>query len=410
MESAQGVSKSHYLRWLAIGLPIAISLPMAWISLSKLVLLLTGASVLVQTSLRDNSLARPSRFTWWVIVTLAAFGLSLLWTEVPFSHAAYTWIKHAKILIIPLLLALLGTASLSHTAIRSLVLTQGVIMLLSWGLYLGISIPIPAQAEPGSPIIFATSYIDQAAMFAITSALAWHLRNENIFPRWIGYLLPVVGLCSILLVLPGRTGYVMVLVLLGLGSWWQVPKQWRLLSGVMVPLLILGASLSTSNHVRDRIGQIYKESIYYTQQSDASSSAGWRLNAWLRSSQAIASRPITGFGVGSFVPAVKRFETGEKDQIFGTSLSSNPHQEFLLWGVELGLLGVILLATMFFIVITDAQRFALPVRNATLSVLAVICVACFFNSALYDDLIGDFLCYSLGFCLSLGKASPREHE
>lgn len=408
MESTQGVSKSRHFRWLAIGLPIAISLPIAWISLSKLVLLVTGLSVLVRAFLHDRSLTRPSRFTWWVIVTLAAFGLSLLWTEVPFGHAAYTWVKHAKILIIPLLLALLGTSSLAHTAIRSLVFAQGLVMVLSWGLFLGIPIPVPAQAEPGSPIIFATSYIDQAAMFAITSALAWHLRNENIFPRRIGYLLPIVGLCSILLVLPGRTGYVMVLVLLSLGSWWQVPKQWRLLAGVVVPLLILGASLIASDHIRDRIGQIYKESMHYTQQSDTDSSAGWRLNAWLRSSQAIASRPVTGFGVGSFVPAAKRFETGDKDQIFGTSLSSNPHQEFLLWGVELGLLGVILLATMFFIVITDAQRFALPVRNATLSVLAVICVACFFNSALYDDLIGDFLCFSLGFCLCLGKASSSE--
>lgn len=383
---------------------------MAWISLSKVILLITGTSVLIQGFLRNRSTIVPSRFTWWVIVTLLAFSLSLIWTEAPINHALNTWVKHAKILIIPLLIFLLSTSSLSRIAIRYLVFAQGAIILLSWALFLGIPIPIPAQEDPGSPIIFAASYIDQSVMFAIASALAWHLRNEGIFPRYIGYALPIMGLCNVLLVLPGRTGYVIVFVLLGLGSWWQVPKKWRLLTGITVPLVILCASLIASTNIRERIGQIYKESIHYNQQADASTSAGWRLNAWLRSTQAIASKPVTGYGVGSFVPAVKRFETAEKEKIFGTNLSSNPHQEFLLWGVELGLAGLFLIVTMFLLVIADTQNFSPSTKKATLSVLSVIFIACLFNSAMYDDLIGDFLCFSLGFCLSLGKASSRAQQ
>jgi hypothetical protein len=40
-------------------------------------------------------------------------------------------------------------------------------------------------------------------------------------------------------------------------------------------------------------------------------------------------------------------------------------------------------------------------------------VACLFNSALYDDLMGDFFCVSLGLLMALGARSmvlPASHK
>jgi hypothetical protein len=37
-----------------------------------------------------------------------------------------------------------------------------------------------------------------------------------------------------------------------------------------------------------------------------------------------------------------------------------------------------------------------------MSVLAALAVSCLFNSSIYDDLIGDFFCLSLGVLLAYG--------
>ena len=100
--------------------------------------------------------------------------------------------------------------------------------------------------------------------------------------------------------------------------------------------------------------------------------------------------------------SVKKIEGTNADQVFGRGASSNPHQEFLLWGVELGVGGILLLILLVAALIRDSWRFPRPVRQATLSVVAVMVVACFFNSSLYDALIGDFFCVTLGLLLALG--------
>jgi hypothetical protein len=53
----------------------------------------------------------------------------------------------------------------------------------------------------------------------------------------------------------------------------------------------------------------------------------------------------------------------------------------------------------------DALRFSRPVKRATLSVLVATAIACLFNSALYDDLMGDYLCVTLGLLMALGTRS-----
>jgi hypothetical protein len=55
-----------------------------------------------------------------------------------------------------------------------------------------------------------------------------------------------------------------------------------------------------------------------------------------------------------------------------------------------------------------------PVARAGQSVLAALAVSCLFNSSIYDDLIGDFFCLSLGVLLAYGirtrDASSRAEQ
>jgi len=160
--------------------------------------------------------------------------------------------------------------------------------------------------------------------------------------------------------------------------------------------------------VQERVTKIVSESVNYSksQQVAAQDSSGWRLNAWRRSLQAMDAEPFNGHGVGAWTPAVKQYEDSKLAiQLFGEGNHSNPHQEYLLWGVELGVGGLLLLLVLMACIARDALRFPDNIQRATLSVLAAMAVACMFNSTLYDDWIGDFFCITLGLLLAAGARS-----
>jgi O-antigen ligase len=157
-----------------------------------------------------------------------------------------------------------------------------------------------------------------------------------------------------------------------------------------------------ANRVSNRLSAVVHESQDYSQNGDTTSSSGWRLNAWRRSLQAIAARPWTGYGVGSWAPAVKRLDGEKAVANFGAGNSSNPHQEYLLWGVELGVLGSLLLIALLLAMVLDARNYPIGIRRATHSAIAVMAIACLFNSSLYDALIGDYLCTTIGLLMAWG--------
>ena len=67
----------------------------------------------------------------------------------------------------------------------------------------------------------------------------------------------------------------------------------------------------------------------------------------------------------------------------------------------MGLPGILLLCALFAALYRDSQQLAAPERRALQSVLLALLVACLFNCALHDAMIGDFFCITLGLLLAL---------
>lgn len=329
------------------------------------------------------------------------------------DFALSIFVKHAKLLGILLLIFLIRTEREARLAIGFLAAGQLFVLIASWVLASGI-LPFLHSDSTTNPanrsVVFAESYLDQSIMFATMAAIFWHLAPERFWPRWLAGLVALAALSNVLLLLPGRTGYLVALAMLSLAAMWAMNKRLRLITLIATPLVVVMGLYFSSAQVRERISQVIVESQSYTKQVETTSSSGWRLNAWRRSVQAIYERPWNGYGVGSWTPAVKRLEGDTATQTFGVSNFSNPHQEYLLWGVELGVGGPLLMVALLVAVIRDTRFFPTAVARATLSILAGIAIACLFNSALFDDLMGDYLCISLGLMMALGlrSHSPRQ--
>ena len=381
---------------------VSVSLPMAPISIAKLLLFVSALGYLGLSYWRGE--AEHTFAGLWtapaILLICVAFSLSLLWTSASLGEALTILIKHLKLLEILLLALLIRTARDARLAITAFALGQTVYIASAWLLVAGL--PLPGGKLGEKPYAVFSSYLDQSIIFASAAAVIWHLHAQLRWPRWLAGMIAAAALSMVLLFLEGRTGYLVALSMIALMILWMVSKKWRLVALLVVPAAMMVGLFLGSTTFHNRVAKVLGEGQAYAQQSEIETSSGWRLNAWHRSLQAIAERPLLGHGVGSFTTTVKRLEGPTADKTFGSGNSSNPHQEFLLWGVELGVLGPLLLMGLIICTYRDIRHFATPVARATLSVLVAMTIACMLNSALYDGLIGDFFVVTLGLLMSLG--------
>ena len=112
---------------------LAASLPMAWVTLAKLLLFFTALAVALLPRKPDSPALRlPRRTTTVVLVALAVFSASLLWTEVDLGFALAMLVKHAKLLQIVLLAYLIRSTDEARLALKVFVFGQIFILASSW--------------------------------------------------------------------------------------------------------------------------------------------------------------------------------------------------------------------------------------------------------------------------------------
>ncbi len=387
---------------LACLVAISVSLPIALISIAKVILVVACLFYLCAMCWRRSPeiafrqlLTVPA-----VLVICLAFALSLAWTDADLGDALTIAVKHAKAIEIVLLVGLIRTAREARIAIAAFALGQAVYVLTAWLLVAGVPIGW-ADNHQGQYAVFS-SYLDQSLIFATSAGVIWHLRSLRLWPGWLAAVVAVAALVNVLLFQQGRTGYLVAFAMIALTILWDLPRRWRLLCLVAVPAAVMTVLYFGSQTFHGRVSKIVPEGQAYAQQSEIVTSSGWRLNAWHRSLQGIRESPLIGHGVGNWTDTVKRLEGSSATKVFGSGNGSNPHQEYLLWGVELGVPGVLLLVALMVCIFKDARGFDAPVARSTQSVLTAMAIACLFNSSLYDGLIGDFFVVTLGLLLALG--------
>lgn len=395
---------------------ISSSLPIGFISVSKLLIFAFALGYFGFRLFRfkpDYALLQ----LWTVkaiIACMLVFFASLVWSPVSTGVAASTLVKHGKLLLILILIGLIKSEKEARTALVVFAVGQTFLLASSWSLVVGVhplwAFELDANGDPRGPYVVFSSYLDQSILFATVAGIFYHLRNEKLWSSLEGHLLAIAAIVSVLFLLPGRTGYVIALASISLSVMWVLPKRLRFPALLLVPLIAVIGLMIGSPKIRDRVVKVFDEGRTFTQQTQTESSSGWRLNAWHRSIQAIAEKPLTGHGAGSWLPTVKRLEGARASAVFGDGDSSNPHQEFLLWGVEFGVGGSALLMALLVCVVWDSRNFKTQVARSTTTLAVTIGVACLFNSALYDGLVGDFLCISLGLLLALGVRSQPDSQ
>ncbi|MES2686097.1 MAG: O-antigen ligase family protein [Pseudomonadota bacterium] len=388
----------------------SVGLSLAIVSISKVLLVITVLVVLLRGG-RTAADVAPLQKMWTPRVAtfvVFAFAFSLLWTTAPLDSALGAVGKYGKLLVIPALLVLIRTRQQAVYALGFFMGAQVFLLFSAWLLYFGVPVPWATANMAKTTYAVFSSYLDQSIMSAVVFAVFWHLkaRAPTRPLSFAAIAVSILALASVLIVFEGRTGYLVLVAMVCMSIFWALPARWRFASVFVPPLMVLVAFVSFDK-VAQRFSATQAEILAYSSQPDPLSSSSVRLNFWKTSVRAIAEKPLMGAGAGSWVTEFNRI--GRHENAAHQSLGSNyyyahgnPHQEFLLWGVQLGLGGIFLMWAFIASILLDLRKMDRPVARAGQSMLLALIVSCLFNSSLYDAYIGDFFCVSLGVLLAYG--------
>jgi len=319
------------------------------------------------------------------ISALLLFGwvlLGTLWGMGSPEERLHALKKYVDLLLIPLLIsmaigveernrALLGlAASLGVSLALSLVLGSGV---LQTGWILG--------CDPSNPCVFkrhTTHNLLMAFGALLFATLAF--RSPRRWVRWGWGSASVLAAGNVLLMVQGRTGYV---VLAGLAILaFHMAFGWR---GVAAATVVLSISFSTAYQISSSFHERVNLAVASVTQWNpkvavVNDPIGWRLEYYYHTTKIIQEHPLMGVGTGGFMQAYRaRTEQARLD------VPPHPHNQYLFIMAQVGIVGLGVLLWLF----VQQWRSASLAGDKTYELLAkglvvTIAISCLFQPGLVD--------------------------
>ena len=346
-----------------------------------------------------------------ILWTLAALYAVIL-LGVIFTSASSNWIflhlgKYAKFLyVIVLVLLLTGQEKLQRIAFNSFVAAMLFILLSTW-LNVWFLLPWSVTQDIGwgkTHHVFG-DYITQNVMMSFFTVIATQkfFYSQNNAKKIFWGLTAALAVFSISELSQGRTG--LVLLAVGLLTYALTATRGRVLlvslSGVV---FVLGLAFGSSNMLQSRFSQ----AVIEAQRSDVdnTTSIGHRLYNYKITPKLISEKPFFGHGTGAYHTEICHFlEKQEWCPIF----SWHPHNQYLFFAADHGLLGV----GLYIFLIFSLYRIALksPKLEAKLLLCAlasILMVDSLFNTPLFSSRESQFFAYMIALLVSMSQR-PIKH-
>ena len=330
--------------------------PSRW--LSSLVFLLgfatylpVGSTYLVMLALLPLAIARirtnwPSRHTLWVV----ALCLLLLWplTSWVFKHSVHFTDRylHSVRLAICLAIALVLNSNEQRMLLRGFLWGSGaaIAVVMTHNLF----IPLPKwviwhQLLSVSGNGSSQKWIMLATVPAAALLLVPHIRLAQ--AKWLLILLAVLALFSVLAFSISRNSHLVAVfsVFFALVYTYRSGKIWVAALALVCILALL--AFTASDAVHDRALLLTQELSDFLSSGRFDSSVGVRAKMYWTAAQTMHEHWFLGSGLGSWQSVWQAASQPFPD----TSGVNNPHNDFLLWGMETGIPGLLTLVLIFFI-------------------------------------------------------------
>ncbi len=393
---------SHLRLWSLYFIALSPSLGTAVSALGRLVLLVLALCVLSLGKKTKESTAEQLRHSSALTVLLAIsyMALSILWAHSDNTNAVHAWTRHARLLTIPVVYLLISGYGEARSVLRIFIFGQIFVVLSAWLLVWGVKVPWATSRQATDTYAVFGSYLEQSISQAVLIALLWHQRkivfgNKG---QWLAIAMAVITLVHTMGFLMGRSGHVVALTLIMVAVIYELPVRLKWAS-LLVPFVVLALAWTGSQTFRDRTKLVRNEISAFLSNSDTTSSSGQRLMFWRISLIAVQQSPVWGTGAGSWNKEYRLLEAGQASP--DTLTVDNPHQLFLLWAVEGGIIGLFLLCAVFVELYIRSRTLARDDGRTLQAVIIALLVSGMLNSQIFGIGMGDFFCIAFGICLAL---------
>lgn len=338
------------------------------------------------------------------LLLLAVLAIGVLYTSAPWGEALGILKKYRELIFILAFVPFLVEEADRKRALLAFGAAMGVTLLVSfYQVYLAPETQTFRYSQ-GTPFKSAITHSLFMAMFAfgLITHLVRHRENKKGMAGW-GLLL-ALAVFNLFFMVDGRTGYV-IFYLLALLFVIQTFK-WRAAALGLAALIALHFLLSSVSGVYQLEWDRLENGIHrYLDTGDVNSSIALRLEFIRNSYEIMMLSPWIGHGTGSFKGKYEEIAEAKKLK----HITVNPHNEYLMLGVQAGLVGIGFF--LYFLFTLWKCSFALDPyhRNLAQGLALTAAAGCFANSFLLDHTEGALIVF-LAAVLYAPLARTREPE
>jgi len=340
-----------------------------------------------------------------IVATFAFCIIGMLWSDASFEsrlHAASTVVK---LLALPLLIYQFERSSSGIAVFIAFLASCTILLLLSWLNWFDPRTVLFSTRVVGVPV---KNWITQGVEFVLCffgaialSINCWQARRHLLSLILLG--VSALFLLNLLFVVSSRTALASLPFLLLAATFIYLDRR-ILLALYLLAVAIAATAWIASPTLRDRLESLQQQFSAYENRNQLAS-VGLRIEYWTKSLGFVEEAPLIGHGTGTIR---QLFERAASDKnVIPAEIVANPHNETLFYAIQWGIVGALLLWTMW---ILHLSKF---LSHSWIAWFGMLIVLQNILSSLFNSHITDFVegwIYVIGVGISLGIISGRQQE
>ena len=313
------------------------------------------------------------------LLLLAYITVHTLWVTGT-NQASVSPINHyQELLFAPLLLALMVAAGTRTAFLRGLMIGAALLAAAQW-----LAMVVP---ELG-PLLLSRRISSGFALAVCAYLVLMQARGQ---PRpWPARAFAAFLALTVLFAIDGRTGHVVLLVLVGCAAWQYSPRRWRL-PATLAGLLVVVALAMTSGAVGSRLQETV-DSAREPGTGAGITSTAIRVELMRLGVDLSRRYGLTGAGFANYKDvhrqaANERYglnAAGQPNVNPQVVIVGNPHNEYFMELISGGGVALVLFLGWLGVALVQGARARAPVGGMLAGCTLAFAVGCLFNSMLYD--------------------------
>jgi len=363
-------------------------------------------------SLRDtrqalsNPLAPPALalFAWIVVAAL--------WSPAEGALIGAALAKYTKFLWVPIFIGLLNDPATRRRCWQAFALAMLFTLVVTWlNVWFDFSWTRTHNQGFGADHTVFKDRISQGIMMSLFTVMALHcaVQAPSRARAVVAAIVASLAAVSVLFLSAGRTGYLAVLLALAVFAVFVMGLRPRRLAFAAVVMgALVAITLTTSTQLRSRAADAWREAQNSSITAPVTST-GARVEMNRFALEASLEHPVLGHGTGSYPVLAPLHFT---DASWCSVVCVHPHNQFLFFLFEQGLIGLALFLWFVFAIVRQAWREDTPRRALMMGFVAVLLVSNMTHSSFWLSTENHFFILMSVLLMAavparMGRAGPK---